>query len=449
MAPARKQKIVVVGGGAGGAAAAAKARRMFADARITILDKSAHVAFGACELPMYLAGHMSAIDDLQLFSAAELAKVKDVDVLTGATVVEVTTAGKFVTYVKDGNREKLPYDKLIWAAGALARRPEWLPVSLDNAFAFKQPEEVEQLVQQIRSRKGQNCIVLGTGYVGLEVASALHESGRSVALVNRGAWPLPGYGKLVRHFLPDFLQQQGVLYYPNAEVAGIRENNNRFQALRLKQQTLTADYLMTAIGVRPNTLVLKQAGLQINADETVVTDRYLKTSHNDILAIGDAIQSFAFPNGKRCYFPLAQTAYRSGHIAAENLFRPTRKMPDSLGTAGLHVFGIDIAKTGQTEIKATDEMSLFLRTTNQPSIVPGAQPIFWEVIVHRFSGRILGASLWGGKGAAAKINVLSMAIRNQMTTKDLAECDYLYSPPFAPMADGFLHLHTIYEKQRG
>jgi NADPH-dependent 2,4-dienoyl-CoA reductase/sulfur reductase-like enzyme len=441
------QRIVVVGGSAAGAAAAARAKRFYPNASVVLFEAGPYVSFGACELPFYLSGEIESLDRLQLYTPRRLAEEKKIKVFAGTRVSEIDRSRQRIMLDISGPEKKYSYDKLIIATGASSVSLLKTYGNFNNVFSLKNLVDGDNIRKYIAERIPAKAVILGAGYIALEIAEALKNTISGITFLNIEEYPLPGYAMEARAVMKEAVTASGMEYRIYREVEDIRRSDGMLQALRIGGEWLEADIFIEAMGIRPNSGIAGKSGILLNKNGTIKTDRYMKTNSANIFAAGDVTAGKHLLTGKDFYLPLGQTANVMGRAAAANLFRLREEVPLLMGTTALKFGGIEWSRTGLTREEAekyfSNVNSLTFSTSNRPEIMPAAGKIFWHIVFQQHNHRLLGATLWGAPGTALRINTLALAIRAGMTAEQLADGDFLYSPEFSPLLDGFLVLSRL------
>lgn len=444
------KRIVVIGGSAAGAAAAARAKRLYPNADVFILEEGPYVSYGSCELPFYLNGEIDSIEKLQLFTPQNLATEKNIDVYIRTKVLEIDRRKQILILSDDSGKRDFPYDKLIVSTGSRARTLLSSFGDYSNVFSLKNLPDGKKIRDFIYQNQPRKLIILGAGYIALEILEALKVFGLEVNILNVEDLPLPGFSLEARRVSKEILHKSGVSYSNYKEISDCSSNDGKLNSVLADGRWYEGDFFIEAMGVIPNSQIAHRAGIIVAPDLTIAVDKKMKTSSGNIFAAGDVTHGFHFLTGKPYFFPLAQMANSMARIAASNLFSATKNIYSTLGTSGLSFAGLDWAKTGFSFLEAQsafgnmDEISF--STWNKPEVMSDAGKIYWNIVIQKNSKKIFGATLWGARGAADKINTINLAIRSGISSIDLADSDFLYSPRFSPQLDGFQILGRLIEK---
>jgi NADPH-dependent 2,4-dienoyl-CoA reductase/sulfur reductase-like enzyme/rhodanese-related sulfurtransferase len=433
-------KLVIVGGVAGGAAAAARARRLSEDAEIVLFERGPDVSFANCGLPYYIGGEILDREKLLVVKPALLAKRFRLDVRTRTSVQSIDRASKRVRArnVIDGIEYDEPYDKLILAPGAAPLRPPIPGINLPAVFTLRNLEDTDR-IKAFVDRGVPRAVVVGAGFIGLEMAENLVRRGVSTTVVELQDQVLPPLDREMAQPIAEVLAAHGVGLRLNESAEGFEPAEDGV-AVQLKSgERLTAGVVLLGIGVRPENQLAVAAGLEVGPRGGIRVDEHMRTSDPDIYAVGDAIQVKGFVTGSSAQVPLAGPANRQGRIAADNIFGHDSRYRGTQGTAIVRVFELTAAMTGETEkaLKRTgrDYLKIYIHPNQHAGYYPGAKTISLKLLFEPGSGRILGAQAVGEEGVDKRIDVLAVAIQAGMTVFDLEEAELAYSPQYGSAKD--------------
>jgi NADPH-dependent 2,4-dienoyl-CoA reductase/sulfur reductase-like enzyme/rhodanese-related sulfurtransferase len=436
-------RVVIVGGVAGGATAAARARRSNATAKITLLEKGAAVSFANCGLPYHLGGEIAERKKL-LVATPELFRNRfQIEVRTGCEATAIDRSAHTVTGVdrQSGLPFTLPYDRLILATGSQPLHPDFLPEGVDNVFHLWTLDDMDAAMARIASSQPQRAVVLGAGFIGLEVVEQLHRIGLAVSLVEAAPHVLGQLDPEMTRPIEQELARNDVQMHVNAHVARIITEGNRVVAIELEDgQRLQCDLLIVGVGATPRIELAREAGLVIGKHGGVSVNQFMQTSDPSIYAVGDIAE---VPHGvlaDRRRVPLAGPANRAGRIAgAHAACGASPAMGSVLGTSIVRVFDLVAATTGINEhscrAEGLDYRVATIQAADHASYYPGANELTVKLIYAAESGRILGAQVVGRTGVDKRIDIIATAMHFKGTVHDLAQVDLAYSPPFGSAKD--------------
>lgn len=437
-------KIVIVGGVAGGASAATRARRMNERAEIVVLEKDEHVSFANCGLPYYLGGEIADRSKLLVAPVDLLRRRFRLDVRTREAVTEIRRSRKTVTVCQldKGTTYEQTYDKLILAPGAAPILPPLVGVTAPNVCALRNLADMDRIDAAIRTARTKQAVVIGAGYIGLEVVEQLARRGLEVALVELQPQVLPLFDREMARPLVDELQGHGVRVVTGTALQQVLlDDHGLATGVRLASGVqLDAAVVVLGIGVRPNHELALDAGLEIGSDGGIVTNRWLQTSDPDIYAVGDAAQYVFGPTEQGQRVALAGPANRAGRLAGEHAATGrSAPMADVWGTSIVRVFELTAAQTGLTATRAR-QLGLAARSVtivahHHAGYYPGAAAITLKLLFDADDGRVLGAQVVGRDGVDKRIDVIATLMALRGTVRHLAGLDLAYAPPFGSAKD--------------
>ena len=436
-------KVVVVGGVAGGMSFAARARRLAEDAQLVVLERDPYVSYANCGLPYHLGGEIPDRDALLLHTPATLAASLNLDVRTGHEVTAIDPVARTVTVREraTGREYVEGYDALVLSTGATPIVPPIPGADLPQVRMLRTVLDVDALTALVDGG-ARRAVVAGAGFIGLEVAEALKHRGLAVTVVDLADQVLPPLDPEMARTVELALTDAGVEVRTSTSVTAITPGDATGDGtvrVRLSDGSeLPADLVLLSVGVRPESLLARAAGLELNERGAVRVDEHLLTSAPGVYAVGDAIEVVDAVTGAPAVVPLAGPANRQGRAAANHLFgRPGGRVP-VLGTAIVRVFDTVAATTGRPEkaLRAAGiaHHAIHLHPGHHAGYFPGARPLHLK-LVFAPDGRILGAQITGSEGVDKRIDVIATAIRAGLTVADLAELELAYAPPFGSAKD--------------
>lgn len=433
-------QIVIIGGVAGGASAATRARRVNASADIILIERGANVSFANCGLPYHVGGEIASRDDL-LVATPELFRRRfgiDVRLRTEATAIDRTD--KTVSLrLDDGTEQQLSYDRLILSPGAEPIRPPFVDRPLENVTTLWSLPDMDQIIDEVSSQPDCKTVVVGGGFVGLEIAEQFVERGLSCTLVERIPQVLGTIDEEMALPIAEALRNGGVDVRLNAEVQSIEREGDRATGVVLENETLPVDLVVLAIGVRPRTALAQQAGLELGPSGGIRVDSSMRTNDPDIFAVGDCAEYQHGVLQRPSLVPLAGPANRAGRVAGTIAAggEPVSMRP-VIGTSVVRVFDKTAASTGlnqrQCRAAGIESRAVFIQATDHASYFPGAEPLTLKLI-YAPDGKILGAQGVGKTGVDKRIDVIATAISLGASVEDLAGLDLAYAPPYGSAKD--------------
>jgi NADPH-dependent 2,4-dienoyl-CoA reductase/sulfur reductase-like enzyme len=433
-------KLVIIGGDAAGMSAASRIKRHYPENEVTVLEKSQDVSYSACGMPYNVADPSRAIEDLVVRSAEVFRQKQNIILLTGHEVHRIDRSAKFVMgSTADGNRFSFPYDRVLIATGAAPLIPEQPGFSLPGVMALKSLEDGRRIKAYLASRKVTKVIVMGMGYIALEMIEALRALKIEVEMVKPGRKFLPWMDRQMAAIVKNEVITKGVELHTGYAVKTICENNDQLSVMCEGGLNLTGQMVLVAVGTRPNSQLAAKAGLKIGVSDAISVDPYLKTSDPDIYAAGDCADARHIVTGRQTWIPLALLANRAGWLAADNICGHPKVLKGVVGSAVFKVFDLEVARTGITALEAADAglspETVTIKSRSRAHAHPGSTDIWVHMVGDGDSGRLLGVQMVGKEGCAHRIHGPAVALYNQMTVKEYAQLDLAYAPPFGPVWD--------------
>jgi NADPH-dependent 2,4-dienoyl-CoA reductase/sulfur reductase-like enzyme/rhodanese-related sulfurtransferase len=440
------KRVVIVGGVAGGASAAARARRLSEDAEIIVFERGPHVSFANCGLPYYVGGEIAQGSELLLQTPESLrARFNlDVRVLSEVTGIDQQAKQVRVRELATGREYDQAYDALILAPGASALKPPIPGIDHEGHFTVRNVPDVDDIMAWLTRGPVRNAVVVGGGYIGLEMAEQLKERGLAVTVVEALPQVMAPLDPEMAAWLHQELRANGVDLLLNDAVAAFEPPTTPEQArasvVVLKSgKRLPADLVVLGLGVRPETGLAKQAGLELGSTGGIRVNDQLQTTDPNIWAVGDAVEVRDAVTQRPSLIPLAGPANRQGRIAADNIFGRASRYEATYGTAIVRLFKLAAGCTGANEKSlrraGIPYQAVHLHPASHAGYYPGASPIALKVLFAPDTGKLLGAQAVGPDGVDKRIDVLATALKAGMTVHDLAELELAYAPPFGSAKD--------------
>lgn len=433
-------KVVIVGGSAGGASAAARLRRLDEQAEIIILERGAYVSYANCGLPYYIGGVITDKADLSVQTPESLNIRLALDVRTYQEVLSIDSAAKKlqVKNLKDGSIYDMEYDKLILSPGASPFVPPINGIDDPRVFTLRDIPDTYSIRNFIDERKPKTVLVVGAGYIGLEIAENLANAGLTVTVAELSDHVIAPLDPDMAAAVEDYLEDKGIRLLLNSGISDITPKSSCL-TVTLANRELDTDMLFLGIGVRPETSLAKAAGLAVNQRSAIVVDSHMRSSNPDIYAVGDAVEVTQIVTGEKSYLPLAGPANRQGRLAADNIMGIDHSYAGSQGTAIVKLFDMTVGSTGLNETAAKkaglDYDKIYFSGLSHAAYYPGATPMTIKVLFQRDNGRILGAQIAGYEGVDKRLDVLSVAIGHGFNHQDLVDLELAYAPPYSSAKD--------------
>ncbi len=430
-------RLLIIGGVAAGATAAARARRLSETAEVTLIERGPYVSYANCGLPYFIAGDIEERGKLLLQTPEGFARRYRVDARVGVEALAIDRKAKRVRVRGPEGESSLDYDRLILAQGSTPIVPPLPGASLPHVFTLWTVPDMDRLHAAITRERPSTAVVVGGGFIGLEMAEALRHRGVDTTVVELLPTVMPLMDPEMGTLVAGELRRQGVKVLNGVKVEAVTDAPREVQLSG--GQRLPADLVLFAVGVRPELALAKEAGLSLGPSGALAVDEHLRTSDPDIFAAGDMVEVTNVVSGRRVRLPLAGPANRQGRIAASNALGFPMRYGGALGTSVVKVFDATAGTTGLTE-RAAREAGLDVGAAvvvkdHHAGYYPGARELTLKLVYERGTARLLGAQGFGQEGVDKRIDVLATALHGKMTLHDLAELDLAYAPPYSSAND--------------
>ncbi len=434
-------KVVMVGGVAGGATAAARIRRLDEQAEVVVFERSGYVSYANCGLPYYIGGVIEDPAELTLQTPESFWQRFRIDMRVRHEVTAIHPEKKTVSVrnLATGEDFEESYDKLLLSPGAKPTRPALPGTGLERLFTLRTVEDTLRIREFVERSRPRSVVLAGGGFISLETAENLRELGMDVTIVQRPRQLMNPFDPEMAAFIHAKLRERGIRLLLGRSVEGFEEAGGAVRVLLKDEEPLTADMVVLAIGVTPDTRLAQEAGLELGIRGSIAVNDRMETSHPDIYAVGDAVQVKHFVTGTDALISLAGPANKQGRIAADNICGGDSRFTGSQGSSVLKVFDMTAASTGVNEQNARkagiDCDKVYLSPANHAGYYPGGRIMTMKVVFERGTLRLLGAQIVGFEGVDKRIDVLATAIRAGLTAPDLKELDLAYAPPYSSAKD--------------
>ncbi|MFM9695542.1 FAD-dependent oxidoreductase [Streptomyces europaeiscabiei] len=442
-----RERLVVVGGDAAGMSAASQARRLRGPGELEIVafERGHFTSFSACGIPYWVGGDVPERDRL-IARSPEEHRARDIDLRMRTEVVEIDVEGARVRArdLDSGTESWTSYDKLVIATGARPIRPDLPGVDAPGVHGVQTLDDGQALLDTLTATEGRRAVVVGAGYIGVEMAEALINRGYEVTVVNRGREPMstldPDMGRLVHKAMEGL----GITMVDDAEVTALRTGDDgRVRAVATEDAEYPADVVVLGIGVRPETELAKAAGLPLGDHGGLLTDLALRVrGHENIWAGGDCVEVLDLVSGHLRHIPLGTHANKHGQIIGANVGGGYATFPGVVGTAVSKVCDLEIARTGLREKDADraglQYVAVTIESTSRAGYYPGAALMTVKMLAERRTGRLLGVQIVGREGAGKRVDIAAVALTAGMTVEQMTALDLGYAPPFSPVWDPIL-----------
>ncbi len=439
------RRLVIIGGDAAGMSAASQARRMksVAELDIVVFERTSVTSYAACGLPYLVGGWVKSPDSL-IARTPEQHRAKGIDVRTRheVTAIDIEAATVNVRELESGREAAEPYDELLIATGASGLSPKWPGIDAAGVLQLRTLDDAAE-VERLLAAGARRAVVVGAGYIGLEVAEGLLERGLHVTVVEKLDAPMGAVLDAdMAVDVANAMEAAGIDLRLGTAVTGFTVVGGRVTAVETAAGPVEADLVVIGLGVRPNADLARVAGIGVGASGGIRVDDHLRTDKPHVWAAGDCVESHHRMSGRSVVVALGTHANKQGRAVGTNIAGGDAAFGGVLGTAITRFQAVEIARTGLTEREAEaaglDATALIAEASNRAGYFPGAEPMKVKLVVERSTGRLLGAQIVGGAGAGKRIDVLATALWNGMTADEVAGMDLAYAPPFSPVWDPVL-----------
>lgn len=436
-------KYIVIGGVAGGATVAARLRRMDEQAEIILLERGAYVSYANCGLPYYIGGEISERDHLFVQTVKGFQDRFAIDIRVRQEAVEILREQKAVRIknLETGAEYTESYDKLVLSPGAAPIRPNLEGINLPNIFTLRNVPDTDAIKNYITTNRPRRAVVVGGGFIGLEMAENLHRQGLEVHVVEMGRQVMAPIDYSMASIVHHHMVEQGIHLHLERGVTRFASSaSGALEVVLSDEQKIETDMVILSIGVRPETTLAKDSGLAIGALGGISVNEYMQTSDPDIYALGDAVEVVHGVTGKPALIPLAGPANKQGRIVADNIvYGNVSVYSGTIGTSIAQVFDLTVAAAGANSKLLDREkipyLSSFTHSQSHAGYYPGAVSMSVKILFSPENGRLLGAQIVGFDGVDKRIEMLAQVIQNQGTVADLMELEHAYAPPYSSAKD--------------
>ena len=431
------RKIIIVGGVAGGATAAARLRRLDEKSHIVIFERGEHISFANCGLPYYIGGTIKSKEKILLQTPKEMADRYNIDIRILSEVIKINRSERYITVknLKTGEIYTESYDNLILSPGASPVIPN-IPGLVDSTkvFTLRNIPDAEAILNHITENKASTAVIVGGGFIGLEMAENLKDRDLNVIMIEAADQVQPSIDYEMACLLHTHLQEKGVKLILKDSITQLKDS----KAILSSGEEIMTDLLIISIGVQPENKLAVEAGLETGERGAIRVNEYLQTSDENIYAIGDAIEVRNYISGTPVHIPLAWPANRQGRLVADNIYGNLKSYKGTLGTSVAKVFDLTVSSTGLNEkiLKRLgyDYEVVHIHPNSHAGYYPGAFPISLKMTFGK-DGKIFGAQAVGINGVEKRIDVIATAIKGQLTVYDLQDLELAYAPPYSSAKD--------------
>ncbi|MFJ8358327.1 FAD-dependent oxidoreductase [Streptomyces sp. NPDC093984] len=442
-----RERLVVIGGDAAGMSAASQARRLKGpdELEIVAFERGHFSSFSACGIPYWVGGDVATRDEL-IARTPEEHRARDIDLRMRTEVTEIDVAGGRVRArnVDSGAEAWTSYDKLVIATGARPIRPDLPGADSPGVHGVQTLDDGQALLDALAATKGRRAVVVGAGYIGVEMAEAMINRGYEVTVVNRGSEPMSTLDADMGRLVHRAMEGLGITMVDDAEVTKIlTDDDGGVRAVGTQDAEYPADVVVLGIGVRPETALARDAGLPLGDHGGLLTDLAMRVrGHENIWAGGDCVEVLDLVSGRERHIPLGTHANKHGQVIGTNVGGGYATFPGVVGTAVSKVCDLEIARTGLREKDARRAglryETVTIESTSRAGYYPNAAPMTVKMLAERRTGRLLGVQIVGREGAAKRVDIAAVALTARMTVEEMTALDLGYAPPFSPVWDPIL-----------
>ena len=437
-------RLIIIGAVAAGTSAATKARRNSEDAEIVIYEKDSFISYSGCGMPYYIGGEVERADELTPRDPAFFKSKYNVDIHTLHEVVSISPEEKtvLVKNISTGEFFTDHYDKLAIATGARAIIPPIDGADSNHVFTLRNINDMNRIKKFVDSSHPQSAVIVGTGFIGLEVCENLKKLGIDITMVEKLPQVTPGLDSDMAVHVEDHIKQNGVVILTGVSVAEIMEDSG----ILSDGKVIAADMVLLSTGVRPNTELAAEAGIELGVAGAIRVNSKMQTNLTDIYACGDCTEQFHVVTGKPVYRPLGSTANKTGRIAGDSMTGGDLEFRGILGTGIFKIFDMTVAQTGLSEREAIEQgydvVVCHNIKPNKPEYIGGKEMVI-KGIADKKTGRLLGVQIVGFEGVDKRIDVFVTAITFKANAEDLFHLDLAYAPPFSTTKDPVMYTGMI------
>lgn len=441
-------KVLVIGGVAAGTKTAAKLKRENRDLDVTLITKGENISYAGCGLPYYVGGVIENKSDLIVNTPKSFSDLTQVEVKTGIEALSIDRNEKIVNAINLNNNEevKFNYDKLVIATGADPVKPPIEGIDLEGVYYMRTPNDAIAVREVVENDNVKRAVVVGGGFIGLEVAENLHEMGVKTTLVEAMDHIMPGFDDEVCSYVEDELMENGIMVLTGERLISI-EGDNKVKKVRTDKRAMKADIIVMAVGIRANTKIASDCGLELEVNKTIKVNEYMQTNDEDIYAVGDCVTVKNILSGKPVWSPMGSSANKEGRCVAKTISGEKTPFNGVLGTGIVKLLNLNAARTGLTEKDAKnlgyEVESVIVPIDDKAHYYPDSKMIIIKLIADKNSKRVLGAQIFGEGNVDKQIDIVATAITFNATIGDLQNIDLAYAPPFSTAIHPLGHVANV------
>lgn len=444
-------RIVVVGGVAAGMSAASQAKRRRPDAEVVVLERGPHVSYGACGMPYNIEAPEREIEDLVVITPERFRNERKIDVRLRHEALAIDAEAKLVRArdLEAGREVDFPYDRLVIATGASAVRLPLPGSELEGVFLLRELTDGAAIKEAVKERNPRHAVIVGGGYIGLEMTEAFRHLGIEVTILERLEQLAPGFDDLLAGQVREEVERNGARVRTGVTVEGFERAGRRL-LVRTDRGPVETDLVLVAVGARPNVTLARDAGVRLGATGAIAVDEGMRTNLPDVFAAGDCAEAMHRVSGRPVWVPLGTTANKQGKVAGANAAGADERFRGIVGTAAFKVFDLQVGRTGlgvqEAESLGLEAIRSVSKHRTRGHNYHGAAPVTTVLTVERGSGRLLGAQMVASEGVAGRIDVYATALTARMDVEEIGSLDLAYAPPLAPVYDPILIAATVAQK---
>ena len=441
-------KVLVIGGVAAGTKTAAKLKRENRDLDVTLITKGENISYAGCGLPYYVGGVIENKSDLIVNTPKSFSDLTQVEVKTGIEALSIDRDKKIVNAINLNNNEevKFNYDKLVIATGADPVKPPIEGIDLEGVYYMRTPNDAIAVREVVENDNIKRAVVVGGGFIGLEVAENIHEMGIKTTLVEDTENIMTGVDDEVCSYVEDELMENGIMVLTGERLISI-EGDNKVKKVRTDKRAMKADMIVMAVGIRANTKIASDCGLELETNKTIKVNEYMQTNDEDIYAVGDCVTVKNILSGKPTWSPMGSSANKEGRCVAKTISGEKTPFNGVLGTGIVKLLNLNAARTGLTEKDAKDSgyevESVIVPIDDKAHYYPDSKMIIIKLIADKNSKRVLGAQIFGEGNVDKQIDIVATAITFNSTISDLQNLDLAYAPPFSTAIHPLGHVANV------
>ena len=438
----KNNKLIVIGGDAAGMSAASKVRREQPGRQIIVFERGNHTSYSACGMPYYIGGKVESSEKLIARSPEVFREKYNIDVRIYHEVKEIDTTNKRVKVHDLKNNKEFweSWDNLLIATGASPIVPDMEGIDAQGIFALSTLQSGINVFNYIEKEKPSSAVVIGGGYIGIEMAEELQERSIDVTLIDMAPQVMVTMDKDMADIIGENMKKEGIKVFLEEKLSAFeKDSTGKIKSVVSDKQTISADLVILGMGVKPNSGLAANAGIKTGAGNAIQVNKRLETSVPHVWAAGDCAESFHLVNKKQVNIALGTIANKHGLVAGINISGGNQEFPGVAGTAITKFKDLEISRTGISEKEAGDTgfdiKTAFIETSTIAGYYPGAGKISVKLIAEKQSSRILGGQIVGRQGAGKRIDTIATAITAGMTAQQIVDLDLSYAPPFSPVWD--------------